>query len=421
MRQDVSDNANVTTLFRQSAIEPAAHRLVGSVTVVLPPSAIVTLAIGLLSFLLLAFAAWYVEIPQRVPAIGVLMPPDGLRDIVADAPGRIGRITVEEGQYLEAGDLLLEIVSDREALARFQLRSLQAQASLLDQAGALEAAVGRNRIGTLDEQLDSLGERLTVAKTERDLQRQQIELFEKRMARRRAVAGNGGLSPDELDEQQGLLLQARTRLAAIRHSILDYEQQIAALSRSRKEARTESERRAILQDIERRRLDRLVLEQEHFVSHEIRASESGIVARINVHSGETVRAGEPLLKFYRPYEALEAWLYVSSSQAGLLAPHQVVELRLDAYPYEMFGTLRAVVMSSSRVAVVPREVKAPLALTGPVFEIRARLDRTAVDKFDAGAVLAPGASFRADLVKDRYRLYEWLLRHIVKGSRNARA
>ncbi len=58
----------------------------------------------------------------------------------------------------------------------------------------------------------------------------------------------------------------------------------------------------------------------------------------------------------------------------------------------------------------------PLALTGPVFEVRASLNETHIKAFNATWPLAPGTSFQADLVQRRYRLFEWLLRVVATGS-----
>ena len=88
---------------------------------------------------------------------------------------------------------------------------------------------------------------------------------------------------------------------------------------------------------------------------------------------------------------------------------------------EQFGTSSAVVISVSSVAIVPREVRVPLALSGPVFEVRAKLSQSHVQAFNANWSLVPGTSFQADLVQRRYRLYEWLLRAVGSGSSDNRA
>jgi membrane fusion protein len=421
MRQDVSDKTDVTALFRSRATRSASYRLFGSVTVIVPPSGPGALGLALLALLALGFVAWYVEIPQRVRAVGVLMPPDGLLDIVASAPGRVARINVSEGQHISAGDVLLNIATDREQLDNYQLQSLHAEIALQGQAHARQQAIDKNRLLVLDEKLNSLGKRLAIAKTEYQLQRDQVALNERRLARRLGLAGTGSLAVDALDQEQSALLQAKARSAAIRHAILDYERDIAETPRARAEAEDEAARREILHELDLRRLQRQVVEHENRISHEIRASEAGVVARINVRPGAAVIAGEALLKIYQPHQQLEAWLYLSSAKAGFLRAGQLVELRLDAYPHQLFGTSSAVITSVSSVAIVPREVSVPLALSGPVFEVRAKLNESNIKAFNAIWPLAPGTSFQADLVQRRYRLYEWLLRAVKIGSGDQRA
>ncbi len=421
MRQDVTDQAGGLTLFREKATRSAASRSFGSVTVVVPPSGLVTLTVGILALLMLGFVAWYVEIPQRARAVGVLMPPDGLLDVVASAPGRVVKISVAEGQSVKAGDSLLNITTDRQQLVLLQLQSLRTEIALLGEAQVRQVALDHSRSLALDEHLDSINRQLDVAQDEYELHRHQVALLERRLMRRQGLASNGNLSADLLDQEHTSMLQARARGTAMRRVMLEYEQDAAAILRARSEALHESERQQILHDLDHRRLQRQIDEHEYLIDQVIKAPEAGAVARISVRPGAAVRAGDTLVKIYRPNQGLEAWLYLPSASAGFLRAGQVVQLRLDAYPYQLFGTSTAVVTSISSTAIVPTEIRVPLALTGPVFEVRARLDDTHINAFNAIWPLAPGTSFQADLVQRRYRLYEWLLRAVVTGSGEPRA
>lgn len=421
MRKDASNKPAVTALFRRKATESAVHRLFGSVTVIVPPSGYLAFGLALLALLALAFVAWYVEIPQRVKAVGVLMPPDGLLDIVADTAGRIGNIYAGEGEDVGAGDLLLTIATDRKDLAQNRLQSLHAEIALLNKAHARQLELDRNQLLALDEESASFRKRLVVARTEYKLQQHLVEINQRRLARREGLAGNGSIAADALDQERFALLQAKTGIAAIQHVILGYEKELAGIERSRADAKDEATRRKIQHDLELRRLDRQILEQRQLISREIRAPQAVVVARINVRSGTAVAAGETLMKVYRRHQELEAWLYLSSAKAGFLRKGQAIELHLDAYPHQLFGTSSAVVTSISNIAIVPQDVRVPLALSGPVFEVRARLEQSHVKALHATWPLAPGTSFQAELIQRRYRLYEWLLRIIVDGSGGRRA
>jgi membrane fusion protein len=104
----------------------------------------------------------------------------------------------------------------------------------------------------------------------------------------------------------------------------------------------------------------------------------------------------------------------------MLQPGQPVEIRLDAYPQAVFGTFSATVLSVSGVALLPTEIDVPLMIPGPVFEVRAALDDDQIEYANANWSLQPGISFQADIVQQRLRLYEWLLRSVTRQS-NRRA
>jgi membrane fusion protein len=71
--------------------------------------------LALLSIVLLATAAYIVEVPQRTRAIGVLMPAGGLLKVIATDTGRITELAVKEGTTVTEGQLLLRISSDLHA------------------------------------------------------------------------------------------------------------------------------------------------------------------------------------------------------------------------------------------------------------------------------------------------------------------
>jgi len=416
MRKDVTNQQRGNALFRSTAVRAAGNRLFGSVSVITPPSSIATLLLGLSALLVLGFVAWYVEVPQRARAAGVLMPPGGFLDVVADAPGRIAAINVAEGQIIRAGDTVLTVTTDQKSLVLLQLQSLRQEIALLNAANAHQETLESSHAQALTEHLDALGRQLDAARTEYELQRQQVALLERRLQRRQGLVNAGNVSSEALDREQSLLLRARAGGAGLARRIIEIEQQAAGMQRNRTEAIAKSGRRQVLHELEQQRVQRQVEEHEYLIDREIRAPESGTVARVIARQGATVRAGDPLVRIYHPGQGLEAWLYLESSRAAFLRPGQSVQLQLDAYPYQLFGTSSATITSVSTIAIVPRELTVPLLLDGPVFEVRAALDQEHVDAFDAIWRLAPGTSFQADLIQRRYRLYEWLLRAAVNGS-----
>lgn len=416
MQQDAFNGTGAASLFRSRAAIFSSRRLFGSVTLIVPPSGTLALAVAVLALTLLGVAAWTIEIPQRATAVGILMPPEGVIDVVASAPGRVTSIDVAEGQSVASGDVLLEIASDSDELAGKRLQILRAESSLLDRAREGQLAIDRKRLSSLDERLASIDERLRLAREQHRHQQQQLRLAERRLKRRHDLAGSGSLPDDAVDQERSEVIGARIRLAAMRRTILDVEQERAAVIGERATVTEEADHRAVLHDLDKRRLEREIVEHEYLTGRQVRAPDTGVVARVNVRPGATVRPGEVLLKVYRPYRALEAWLYLPSARTGFLEEGQRVKLRFDAYPHQLFGTTDAIVTAVSRVAVVPWELRVPLTLEGPVFEIRASLERTSIEAFESIWAMKPGTSFKADIEQRRYKLFEWLLRGLAGGG-----
>jgi membrane fusion protein len=135
--------------------------------------------------------------------------------------------------------------------------------------------------------------------------------------------------------------------------------------------------------------------------------------------GESVQQGQPLLVLQTGDAELEAWLYVATGSGGTLRPGQRIDLRVDAFPHQIYGTQRAIVESVSATALRPAELRVPLAIHGPVFEVRARLLTREIVAANNRWPLIAGLSFQADIVQDKYRLYRWMLRHVLPPNNDS--
>lgn len=411
-RQPKRDTA---PLFRPAAIQAVREPLHGQVTVVMPPSAGVAAALSLIALLLLCLAAFIVEVPQRTRAVGVLMPRDGFMKIVAGDAGQVVDVRVREGEEVTSGESLLSISSDRGVIERgpvsmTQLRSLQSEGRLLEVANRERQRIERRRADAVDEQLGNVRLRIELINREIDIQRSRVALMQSRFDRLSRLAGAGNVSSAQLDDEKLMLLQAEAASAGLQQQAAQVIAERDQLRRTRASLVEEAGVQQIEFAIAREQLQRQIAALEADVSRELQAPEDGVVARITVRAGQAVRAGQTLMTLHRGGTTLQAWLYLSSANAGLLEEGQQVELRLEAWPHQMFGTRSATVASISHIALLPSELDVPLSIAGPVFEVRATLDRQHIAAHGKEWPLAAGTSFQADVVQRRYRLYEWLLR-----------
>jgi multidrug efflux pump subunit AcrA (membrane-fusion protein) len=190
---------------------------------------------------------------------------------------------------------------------------------------------------------------------------------------------------------------------------LDLQEGLAVLAGELR-SRATSRARILLQgQREREAVQRQVLALEDQSATKLVAPGGGMVAGVLVQHGDSVAAGQRLLTVFEPDSELQAFLYISADDAGRIQPGQRIELQLHAFPYQLYGTLSADVLAVSAVPVPSASVGIALPIPGAVFEVRAALREADGSEGDWIGRLGPGASFRADLIANRWPLHLWLL------------
>jgi membrane fusion protein len=382
----------------------------------MPPGTRAAALLSLSVLLLLGFATWLVEVPQRVQAVGVLMPPGGFVRIVATQAGRVTALHVREGERVAEGQRLVEITSDGGAVTagdsvpHGRLQSLRTELTLQRALAREKQRAKKTHAFSLEEQMGRTSEEWRRAGAEIDLHDARVALLGRRLERFRSLAADGNAAGAQLEEVRLEWLAARAAAEALHRQSARIEQERERLDEARLALSLEATRDENAEANATHRLQREIQAVSANVGHALRAPHAGQIVRITVRPGQPVGAGQTLATIRRGTEALEAWLYLPSTQAGSLAEGQAVELRFDAWPSRIFGAQAATIASISAMALMPSDLDVPLALPGPVFEIRASLERQSITAGGRQWPLPAGAAVRADLVQQRYRLYQWLLR-----------
>ncbi|HSN52152.1 MAG TPA: HlyD family efflux transporter periplasmic adaptor subunit [Woeseiaceae bacterium] len=406
-----------TPLFRERAVAARRQRWFGPARVAMPPSAAFAIGAATLAIGLLGAAVVSIEIPDRVRTYGVLLPPEGLLKVKAPRAGRVEYLPVANGDSVTPGQVILRLSGGQRAPGRepepaARVASLNRELRMLEEATERQAELAAAREGLNRRRLELTGERIGAARAEARLREEQAVIAAARADRVRQLAAAHAVAEDAVAESAAAVLlsraanlAARQRVLALQDERLSIEQQLArdgeSLAAMRREAG--ARREAILRQIAVSELQSAL---------EITAPGGGIVSGLAVRPGEDVAAGDVVMTLYAPQSRLEARLFLSPDNAGMVAVGQSVELQLKAYPHQFFGTRTAVVTAISTVALPPAEIDTDVPLTGPAFVVRARLMHAAIEAGGRRWLLPPGTSFEADIVRARWPLYRWLLRSV---------
>lgn len=412
-------------LFREDALQSKRYRWLGPVSVVTPPSAFVALVLVVVAGLLLLLAAITIEIPERVRAVGILLPADNLLKVRAQRAGWVEQLAVANGSTVVKGQALMRLTDRQHAPRRLpqlveRIASLQREIKLLDGLTSREVDTARLQLKLSRRRQKLLGQQLLAAEHEHESWRHQAAIYRDRAERVAGLLDSGAVAEHRVQELAAVAFQAEATSQSAWQRILAFRDDLALLDQQLLLDAVRPETLRAQANMRREAIMREIAVSELMSEVEVTAPDDGSVAGLNVRTGDYVNAGQVLLTLHDPASPLEAYLYVGADHAGFIEAGQHVELQLQAFPHEIYGTQTAIVTSVSGVAQPGEEIGNMLSIKGPVFEIRASL---VVSRQQGGGgirALPPGTSFRADLIRRRWPLYRWLLRSAL-GVGNADA
>jgi membrane fusion protein len=147
---------------------------------------------------------------------------------------------------------------------------------------------------------------------------------------------------------------------------------------------------------------------------------TGRIAALPVSTGQFIAAGVTIAVLIPEGSQLEAELLAPSRSIGFIKPGQEVQLRLQAFPYQRFGTVKGAIRTVSTTVLAPNEVGVQgLAIEEPVYRIRVTMSREAIYAYGEVVPMQPGMLVSAEIIVDRRSLMQWLFDPIYAVSRRS--
>jgi membrane fusion protein len=348
---------------------------------------------------------------------GWLVPQQGLVRVFAPQPGVVTGLYAKEGARVRKGDRLIKLSSELESAT---LGATQAQIG--QRLTELSDSLRKQRIEDerlLAQQQHTYAERLAALRKEIvqighdiSIMKDRVELAEGSASVNRTLRAQGYISRPQLELVEADRLEQHERLGTLQRQQIELKREEVTLAGELEDLPVKAQ--AEIADIDRK----LAAAEQELAQTEARreivvtAPEDGIVTAILVEQGGHANVSAPLFSIVPVGENLEAHLYGPSRAVGFVHSGQHVLLRYQAYPYQKFGHYDGVVVSVSRSAVNPEELRGQLAgITGvePVYRITVRLMKQTVHAYGREINLQPGMQLDADIALERRRLYEWVL------------
>lgn len=413
-------------LFRSESEEARAGAWLGRVLLARPLSFTVFSALAVA--MSLALGAYFVfgDYTRKARVQGTLAPVEGVVRIVAQQPGRVEDLGIEEGREVRRDERLLAVVDARASASVHDVgraigrRVLERRRALEQQREFVLAAMAAERSG-LEQRRAGLARELDQLEREIGWQQSRARLAADSAERLRRLEDLGFVSPSAADRERAAVLDQEARAEAMRRTRIALARERAGIDFEIAAAHARSRAQLAAIDIQHASLDQERIERELQHRMEIVSPAPGTVATVLVEPGQTVSTGTTLATIIPRGAPLEAHLYAPSRSIGFVRPGQDVLLRYPAYPHQKFGGHRGRIASISRNAMPPGELGfAPAdGSREPLYRIKVELASQSIDAYGRPEPLKAGMQVEADILLDRRRLIEWIFEPLLSLSGRA--
>lgn len=444
-----------------------------------PPSPVHVALIWAICLLAAVALIWgyFGQIDIIAIAQGKIQPAGRVKTIQPLETGRVVAVNVENGQHVQAGDVLVELDAaealaderaSQSALAAYRGEALRRRAAIASAEAAhfvdplsiawpadvpeslrlREERVLRGDLAQLNAALESLDAQLKQKKEETrrlqatiGAQEALIAMLEQRVTmRKNLLARNSAPKAAVIDAMETLLTQ-QTALASQKGQLAEARAAAEVLVKEQRKAVDAffAENNQKLAEAERQidDLDQKFVKAREKTGHMIlRSPISGTVLGLTVTTkNQVLTTSEELMRIAPDDATLEIECYLQNKDVGFVKPGQTAVVKIESFPFTRYGVLDAHVKRVARDAIPESDAqtiegnpsRAPKSHTfagaqriqNLVFPVTLVADQNSMNIDGVDVPLAPGMAVSVEVRTGKRRILEYLFSPLVETASRA--
>ncbi|MES9856995.1 MAG: HlyD family type I secretion periplasmic adaptor subunit [Sedimenticola sp.] len=379
--------------------------------------------------------AWFGHVDIVAVAQGRIIPSGHSKVIQPLVLGTVTAINVEEGQAVQAGEVLIELdastaqadvtrLTDELNRAKEETTRQVTLTTWLDEQLVIAT---NHKDPLLHSQWREFQDHIAVLERERDRKateqnsamRQLDKLTDLLPIVTRRANDQKGLPEKKLlpeqswleteQERLDLYHDHKTQLARIKE-LEAAEEELAARIQS---TRSEFSRQIQVQlEAARQRIaateQELIKAQAHAKAQTITAPVDGVVQQLAVHSiGSIVTSAQQLMVIVPRNQILEVEAMLENRDIGFVESGQIAEIKIEAFPFTKYGTIDGEIINISNDAVADEQ-------RGLVYKMRVRMAENSIAVNGKEVALSPGMQVTVESKTGKRRLIEYFMSPLLR-------
>lgn len=361
-----------------------------------------------LALVMVSVFAWanWARLDEQVRAQGKVIVSSRSQIVQAVDGGVLQKMHVRQGDFVKAGQLLAELDRARFAASAQEIRSKAV--SLQADVERLEAELnGETEI----EFSDTVLEDVDLVERQRGLHQRRMRL---QREQRESIEASKRLAQEELEALQELARTgdaAQTELLSARRRVVDLQ---AELVNSKNEYQREAQQQLADTAAELEQVREVLKQRDEALSATyIKAPMDGTVKNVQINTiGAVLKAGDEVLQIVPADEPLLVEARVYSKDVAFVRPGQKANVKLDAYDFTVYGSLKGEVTYVSPDTIDEELKQNEDPYYRALIEITEIPERTKVDAVE----IIPGMTNTIEIITGNKTVMQYLLKPLRRGS-----
>lgn len=401
-------------LFRKQAIKSLSQKSPGRPICLIPQPWLWLNGLLAILFLSAALFIGQAEYSRKETVRGWLISRSGVVRIANNTAAVVREVRSLPGEHVSAGEPLIYLsmdstLSDGNNKNEYVLTQLREEIIEVDTQLKLSRQQQDMQGVALTRQMRAFDNGVRALLARLDEQKRRVDLSRDKLRRIEGVVASGAVTEwDVLRQQEELGVQEQ--------DFARLEQDIASQQRERELLKARQGSAPVQAEIHRStlrarsmQLSQQIAENEARRLSVLTSPVSGVVATVEVRTGDAIAPRQLLMTVLPENMDLAAEVYVPSRAAGFIQPGQTVQISYDAFPQQKFGTFRGQVERVSSFVVLPGEVPQPFPIGEATYKVRVGIYDAAVSTSIGASTLRPGMLLGAEIILEKRNLIDWLL------------